>query len=227
MYSPPSHLDKSDPAYAGQAVYSPRNLKLYDLVVLGLSNPLVWRCPTHRLLALYNVHVSDNHLDVGVGTGWYLDHCRFPNSRPRVALLDLNPNALAEAAQRIRRYHPEQHQADVLQPITHDIAPFRSMALTYLLHCLPGSLEEKAARTLDHLAPLLQPGGVVFGATLLGRGVHRSLAARTLMKLYNRKGVFCNTEDDLEALQTVLARRFQRVEVETAGCAALFVAHSA
>lgn len=29
---------------AGQAVYTPRVLKIYDLLVHGVSNPWVWRC---------------------------------------------------------------------------------------------------------------------------------------------------------------------------------------
>lgn len=41
-----------DPAYAGPAIYSPATLALYDFVVLTVSNPLVWRCPTWRILAL-------------------------------------------------------------------------------------------------------------------------------------------------------------------------------
>jgi len=60
---------------AGQAVYSKRVLGNYDLVVLGLSNRFLWRCPTERLLEHYNRHVTENHLDVGVGTGYFLDNC--------------------------------------------------------------------------------------------------------------------------------------------------------
>ena len=39
---------------AGQAIYNSGTLQLYDLVVLRLSNPLIWRCPTARILALYD-----------------------------------------------------------------------------------------------------------------------------------------------------------------------------
>ncbi|GEO17911.1 hypothetical protein [Microvirga aerophila] len=35
---------------AGQAVYTRRTLDVYDVVVLGLSNALIWKCPTTRLL---------------------------------------------------------------------------------------------------------------------------------------------------------------------------------
>ena len=38
--------------------------------------------------------------------------------------------------------------------------------------------------------PLLNQGGVMFGATLLSEGVYRSLAAKGLMAFYNSKGDF-------------------------------------
>lgn len=97
---------------AGQAVYSKGALKVYDWVVLGISNRFIWKCPTPGLEAHYNKHLSANHLDVGVGTGYFLDRCRFRSARPRVALMDLNPEALAFAAQRIARYQPETYRLD-------------------------------------------------------------------------------------------------------------------
>jgi hypothetical protein len=80
------------------------------------------------------------------------------------------------------------------------------------------------AVVFDHVAPPLQPNGVVFGATLLSRGVVRSAAARFLMQIYNRKGVFANKEEGVGELRAALAQRFSKVELEGVGCAALFVA---
>ena len=217
----PAEVPPSDRVLAGAAIYSPLTLKLYDLVVLGLSNPLIWRCPTARILALYDRHATGEHLDVGVGTGWYLDRCRFP-APPRIGLMDLNESSLAASARRIARYRPACHRADVLQPLP-ALEPFRSVALTYLLHCLPGTIADKAV-AFDHLGPLLRPDGVVFGATLLSVGVARSRAARALMGFYNRKGVFSNEADSVEDLRIALDRRFREVELEIVGCAALFVA---
>jgi SAM-dependent methyltransferase len=219
---PGGNTSGDDPAYAGQAIYSPATLALYDFVVLTLSNPLVWRCPTRRILELYDRHATGNHLDVGVGTGWYLDRCKFPAAAPRIGLLDLNRNSLAAAARRIARHRPEQYQADVLKPLTVSALPFQSIALTYLLHCLPGDITQKAV-VFDNLAPLLAPDGVMFGATLLSSGVERSAAARALMHVYNGKGVFSNAADSVEALQAALDRRFDFVQLDIIGCAALFV----
>lgn len=210
---------------AGQAVYTPRTLAIYDVAVLGVSNRFLWNCPSARLEAHYNRHLSANHLDVGVGTGYFLDRGRFPAPAPRVALMDLNAAALDFAARRIARYRPEQYRRNVLEPIAFDAERFDSIGLNYLLHCLPGTIASKAV-VFDHLKALLRPGAVLFGATLLQGGVPRNWLARRLMATYNRKGIFANQDDDLAGLQRELQRRFREVTVEPVGCAALFSARA-
>ncbi len=206
---------------AGQAIYSTSMLAIYDLLVLGFSNRLVWRCPSRRILALYNQHLSANHLDVGVGTGYFLDRCGFPSARPRLALMDLNPNCLNAARARVARYQPETHRANVLDPIRFEGPGFDSIGLNYLLHCLPGTMTSKTV-VFRHLKALLNPHGVMFGSTLLSTGVHRSWAARRLMAFYNRKGIFTNDQDDLDGLKGILSEHFTEVTVTVVGCAALF-----
>jgi ubiquinone/menaquinone biosynthesis C-methylase UbiE len=206
---------------AGQAVYTKSVLASYDLFVLRFSNRFIWRCPSTHILALYDRHVTSNHLDVGVGTGFFLDRCRFPTDRPRLALMDLNVNCLDVAGKRLARYRPEMYRTNVLDPIRLDASRFESIGLNYLLHCLPGTVRTKSA-VFRHLKPLLNPGGVMFGATLLHGGVHRSWAARQLMALYNSKGIFRNDQDDLKGLREMLAENLTAVTVEVVGCAALF-----
>lgn len=207
--------------HAGQAIYTRRNLGLYDTVVLRLSNRWVWRCPTAKLRADYDRHVAAAHLDVGVGTGYFLDQCRFPVPAPRLALFDLNPDALAHAAGRIERYAPRAEQVDVLAPIEVDAEPFGSIAMNYLLHCLPGPIPHKAA-AFDHLIPYLAPGGVLFGATILAQGVRPSAAATQLMRFYNERGIFDNADDSLIDLRDALEARFDDVRIVVTGCVARF-----
>ncbi|VTZ27008.1 conserved hypothetical protein [Methylocella tundrae] len=210
---------------AGQAVYTKRTLALYDLIVLGISNRLIWRCPTPRLLEHYNRHVTANHLDVGVGTGYFLDHCRFPANQPRIALMDLNETTLDFASRRIGRYKPEIYLRNVLEPISIDAAKFDSIGMNYLLHCLPGTILSKSA-AFDHLKMLMNPGAILFGSTLLQGGVSRSGPAKRLMEVYNRKGIFSNENDDADGLERALAQRFRSVSIEIVGCAALFSARA-
>lgn len=211
----------SETTQAEHAVYSPASLRMYDLWVMGLSNHWIWRCPTHELASLYDRHVTDNHLDVGVGTGYLLDRARFPSRCPRVALMDLNPNPLDHCARRIARYAPEIIRRNVLEPIAYDGRPFDSVGMNYILHCLPGSIGEKAV-AFDHLLPLMSPGARLFGATLLQGGVQRSSMARWLMDVYNKRSIFSNRDDDLDGLKRALSERFEEVSVAVVGCAALF-----
>ena len=95
-------------------MYTPLVLWGYDLLVLGFSNRFVWRCRSSRMLERYDSYVGARHLDVGVGTGWFLDHCNWPVEAPQITLLDLNENSLSVASKRIRRYAPATIQANVL-----------------------------------------------------------------------------------------------------------------
>lgn len=206
---------------SGHSVYNRFTLAVYDWYVLGLSNRFIWKCPTERLVAHFNRHVTDNHLDVGVGTGYFLDRCTFPSDSPRIGLLDLNPCSLSRSSRRIARYKPEIYWRNALEPIDLPGGGFDSISLNYLLHCLSGTMTEKAV-VFDHLAEHLNPGGTLFGSTLLHDGVTRSLGARWLMALYNRKRIFGNRDDDLDQLRSALEARFPHSGIEIAGCAALF-----
>lgn len=202
------------------AIYTPFMLSIYDLLVHGLSNRFAWRCPTRRLLDLYRANLSADHLEAGVGTGFFLDRAGVAQFN-RLVLLDINRHCLDRAANRLARFNPALHEVNLLAPTTLDIAPVSSVGLTYVLHCLPGRMCEKLA-AVDHLRPLMRKGAVLFGATILGRGIVPNAAARALLDLYNAKGVFNNRKDDLASLSEGLRQRFGEVEIDTQGCVALF-----
>jgi len=202
------------------AIYTPVMLSVYDALVHGLSNRFAWRCPTRRLLDLYRANLSAGHLEAGVGTGLFIDRAGSA-SFDRLALLDINRHCLDRAGSRLARFNPVLRQVNLLDPIEIDLAPFASVGLTYVLHCLPGSMSEKLV-AVDHLRPLMGDDAVLFGATILGRDIAPNFAARRLLDLYNAKGVFNNREDHLASLSEGLRERFPKVEVETQGLVALF-----
>lgn len=206
---------------AGQAIYTKAVLSLYDVVVTRASNLYLWRCPKARLVEHYNEHVTANHLDVGVGTGYYLNNCRFPSHSPRVILMDINQNSLDYAAHKISRFKPKTYLRNVLEPISIDSGNFDSIGINYLLHCIPGSIESKAV-VFDHFKALMNSNAVFFGSTLLQCGVARNWFAKHLMDFYNARGIFSNRNDNLEGLKRALTKRFRDVSVEVVGCVALF-----
>nr|ABK32292.1 JerF [Sorangium cellulosum] len=213
----------SDAVWAGAAGYTRARLQVYDFFIYGFNSPVAWKCPGEELLENYNRHVSGNHLDVGVGTGYLLDRCRFPTAKPRVFLMDLNPDALQVTAQRLHRFQPQTLRRNVLDPIRFDGEPFDSIGMNYLMHCVPGSIPEKAVM-FDHLSALLKPGGVIFGSTVLSEGVDKGIVARAIMDRFNKKGIFSNTRDAASDLTRALEERFDDVSVRVVGCVGLFSA---
>ena len=70
------------------AVYTLTALRFYDVVVHGLSNRIAWRCPTSRVVSLYENNLSASHLEAGVGTGLLVD--RAGSGFGRLVLADIN-----------------------------------------------------------------------------------------------------------------------------------------
>ena len=206
---------------AGQAVYNSLTLLIYDLWVLSISNQFIWECPSSHILKLYNENISANHLDIGVGTGFFLARCQFPTNQPRLFLMDLNSNCLKTTSHRIKRYKPITKRVNILERINFEERSFDSIGLNYLLHCLPGTMSTKEI-VFKNIKPLLNPQGIVFGSTILSQGIKPNILANYLMKIYNKKGIFTNNEDDLETLKKIMKNNFSESLVTTVGCVALF-----
>ncbi|MGL0936166.1 class I SAM-dependent methyltransferase [Vibrio vulnificus] len=206
--------------FAGQAVYSKKVLSIYDIWVLGVSNSYFWKCPTRFISEQFSMFVSSNHLDVGVGSGYYLKNF-LPQSTRRIALLDLNQNSLDATSKAINHLQPEVYCGDVLEPIEVNIDKFDSISINYLLHCLPGNISDKSIM-FNNLKNHLNDSGILFGSTILGKGIKLNFFAKKLMSVYNKKGIFCNSNDDLDSLISSLNEHFTDVKVDVIGCVALF-----
>ena len=178
---------------AGARYYGALTLPLYDWAVLHTVVPYAWQCPLAKEQAMYNDNVvgSRRHLDIGVASGYFLqhtttwglpqkeaeeNHCQPPSVE--ITLMDLNPNSTKYAAHRLRqmKLFSKVHEVvgDALEPfpLLHQEGEkpqrmwFDSIAMFHLLHCIPGNLREKAV-ALEHAARVLHPEtGVLFGANV-------------------------------------------------------------
>ncbi|MFF4974670.1 class I SAM-dependent methyltransferase [Streptomyces sp. NPDC001083] len=209
--------------HEGQAAYTPWTLRFYDLAIFQVNCRFFWRVPVRELLALFDRNLADVHLDIGVGTGYLLDRCRAHAPRQAVTLADLNEHSLRHAARRLARYQITTVRADALRALPLPPGCFGSASVNFLLHCLPGTIRSKAA-VLDHAAACVRPGGRLFGATVLARGVRVTAGARAQLALLNRRGVFHNAHDSLADLRTELAARFPSHRIAVFGCTAVFEA---
>lgn len=204
--------------------YTRSGLTPYDLVLHLISGPL-WGCPTGKVIDLYNAHISGNHLDVGIGTGYFLDRCRFPVERPRLVLMDSNPDPLEHASRRLARYAPQKLLASVLAPVPFDGERFDSVGLNHVVHCLPGTMREKGS-AFGHLRALMNDGGTFFGATVLGQGVAHNKLGALWLSHFNAKGVLDNLRDDRDGLEAALREHFSSASVQVIGRTALFWARA-
>ena len=208
---------------AGAALYSKAFLAVYDLILHNMTTYLAWQCPTPGVLAFFRDNVSHNHLDIGVGTGFFLRRCLHAPATQRIGLMDLNPNCLNKAAAAIPGYAVERYQANILAPLDFHGGRFDSCSLMHLLHCLPGSISEKSA-LFDHLGIMLNPGAAIYGITILQPDASTNGFGQLIIANSNRRGHFCNLRDSLEGLKAALEQRFSACEVQRIGQLALFKA---
>ncbi|GME62537.1 putative methyltransferase type 12 protein [Neofusicoccum parvum] len=226
---------------AGAALYFSWILRfVYDRLVLGLYCKYAWGCPTFtKLTGFYNGNVeasvsrSSSHriLDVGVGTGFFLEHAPL-NQTEDIVLVDLNTNCLDTAAARTRKAHPHTHcatvHADVLadQPLSSDDlgGQFDAISVMLLLHCLPGPPARKAAALIRLRSLLDEDRGVLFGTTVLGKGVKHNMLGRLIMAWHNSIGVFDNYDDEAQSFIRPLQEAFKSVKWSVVGTMLLFEA---
>ncbi len=201
-------------------IYTRRFLAIYDTLILGFYLRWVWRCPRAVLAECYRSRTGARHLDVGPGTGYFLDVAELPE-QTAITLLDPNPDVLAHAARRLVRHAPATIRADACEslPLT---GPFESAALNLVLHCIDGA--ERKAAAVRHVAATLDEGGVLFGASVLGTPEVHSRLGRTVLTFLNRRGIFSNLGDTEAGLRDLLKEAFGDVALERIGAVAVFTA---
>lgn len=204
-------------------IYTRANLRIYDAVVMGLLARHVWDCPADTFVEHYRRHITSNHADIGVGTGYCLDRCGFDTPDPRLVLIDLQPNCLEYAARRLARYRPQILVRDVLQPMPDLSRRFDSVALGGVLHCLPGGMRDKS-RVFDTLQSLTHSGSKIFGYSLVTDPVQRRRRGEVVLDMLNRMRVVDNADDRASDLERELSSRFAQSSVEQVGYLAFFSA---
>jgi SAM-dependent methyltransferase len=214
-------MDKSDPSYKGQSGYNALMLAIYDAWVLKFMTKAVWKVPVAPGIASYRQHMGHRHLDVGPGTGYFIEKAD-PPPDTEITLLDPNPTVLRYVAKRLEERHPVTVEADVMKPLPVD-GPFDSAALSFVLHCLRGPEENKAV-AVRNIADVLSPEGTLFGGTVLGLQGNHTRSARAFLRAANKQGGFDNLGDTAEGLHRILERSFGAVDVNVVGSAAFFVA---
>lgn len=201
---------------ARASIYNGLTLRVYDLAVLGLTNSLIWRCPTKRLVEHYRKHVGPAHLDIGPGTGYYLERI----DACSISLLDLNDSSLNAAAERIGSQAEVRPLRQSFFDALDSNLVFDSIGLNFLLHCIPDTSKwNRLAELREHLAP----GGTIFGSTVIPDRTEENAAAVVLNGIYNHLGVFGNCDDATADITNAL-QGLSHVQVDRVGQVVMFAA---
>ena len=74
----------------------------------------------------------------------------------------------------------------------------------------------------EHIKGMLNPDGIVFGSTILGKDLRHSLFTSLALAISNAIGTMSNMKDDLEGLQNSLIKHFSESHVNLIGNEAIF-----
>ncbi|KAF9774942.1 hypothetical protein IL306_006990, partial [Fusarium sp. DS 682] len=226
--------------YAGPAGYTPFALSIYDLYVLRFSARAFWDCSTKKdLRPLFSDNFSKRHVDIGVGTGYFLEKAMHDTHREpkdqHITLVDFSEHPLAAARKRVLSQYPEVDarcvQADAGKPLPDSLQNerFDSASLFLILHCMPGPTTSKA-KAINNAKSILTNDGVLVGCTLLGKQWEktdhgytvkherpRGLLCSMALRLYNDRGIFDNWQEDPNVFTQVLEDEFEHVETRLLG----------
>jgi len=172
----------------GQLFFSYMSHNLYDLLIYRFVAPIIWGCKTEKIIDNYHRNLSDNHLEIGVGTGYLLNYS--------------NPNPLNLTLS--------------LQPLNLPGIRFSSIGLNFVMHCVPGSYLDKGV-AFQHAYDVLENGGVFFGSTVLRHGVSHKPFSKAAMRILNSLNIFHNDQDDLVDFKQAIESLFDLVEIQTYG----------
>ncbi len=212
----------NQPIHAGARYYGALTLPIYDAAVLNIAVPYAWGVPLAVGREMYRRMVGARHLDIGVATGYFLRKALADRDMAEITLMDLNENATRYAADKLRRFTVTQAVGDALEPFPVS-GPFDSIGMFHLLHCMPGTIPEKAV-ALDHAIRVLAPGGICFGASVTPAGRQLGAFGRMVLNGSNRTGALNNAQDDHDTLRSEIEARFNDTKIELRGVMTLWEA---
>jgi len=207
----------------GQMFFSTMSHRMYDTGLYKFVTGSFWRCPTAVLLDNYADNISSNHLEVGVGSGYFLRRTLCADFLDRLMLSDLNRRCLAKSAAKLAAFAPATLKHNVQAPLPMSARGFKSVGMNYVLHCIPGRFSRNQA-IFRNVHAALEEGGVFFGATLIPGKARDGFASWLFMRVLNGLGIFNNSNHRLDELKGALEVYFSKVEISLVGNAAVFVA---
>jgi len=168
------------------------SIKFYDFLVNDLNCNYAWRCHKSNIFKNYQKNLRSNHLEIGPGSGYFLNPKFHKKEISNLFLMDVNQPILEASQQNL-----EKHYSNI-QLLNHNIfnkeldsLKINSIGINYVLHCVPGPLDQK----LEKLHLNLPKNTNIFGATVISDFERQTELSKLELKVLNHKGIFNNKMD--------------------------------
>ena len=168
------------------------SIKFYDYLVNDINCNYAWRCNKTNIFDLYRKNLKPNHLEIGPGSGYFLLPKHHNKKIENLYLMDINYPILNHSHTQLKNHFPNVY------PIKHNIFEnslkffdFQSVGINYVLHCVPGSLENKMEKLIENL-----PNNVsIFGSTVINDYDKQTNLSKLELMFLNKFGIFNNYDD--------------------------------
>ena len=167
-----------------------KSLKFYDYLVNDINCKYAWRCHKDNIFENYKKNIRNNHLEIGPGTGYFLKNNYDIN---KLYLMDINNDTLKFSMNNLKSEYK-------VKTINHNIfkrklmiEDLESVGLNYVLHCVPGKLENKIDSLLNNLESKNKIN--FFGATVVSNKHLQNNLSSIELYFLNKYGIFNNQND--------------------------------
>eukprot|EP01084_Bolivina_argentea_P158034 275333_1 len=216
-----------------QSYKSNLNLWFYNMMRNSSAcMKFAWGYDGKHSLNLYNKCLlnSNSHLEIGVASVTDLVNCNIINEKKENIKLSLSdydqiPLELAEKTlikSGFQKSNIETICCDALQLNANEFnfQPYNTIALGFVLHVIPGLMNEKFPKIINNLSSLIDKNTILFGSTLCNIYIlpeHQDLYTKMLMKQVGK-------HDNPQDVENVLKNYFDELHVTHIGSVIQFEA---
>ena len=198
-----------------QSNFVSKNMKLYDLLVNKINCRFIWRCHENNIHQNYNKCISKNHLEIGPGTGYFIEKYKFN----KLLINDINKNILQYSSLYLKTHNPKLIQCNLFNQKL-NVKNINSIGINYVLHCVPGKLEDKLFKLINNLE--YKNKLCLFGATVINDPEYNNIFSKYMIFWLNYMNIFNNKNDYSYNLVKKCEANNLNIEWKIIGCVMIF-----
>ena len=170
----------------------------YDYFVNNINCKYIWKCDQRYIKKLYAHNITNKHVEIGPGTGYFIKKYQFRN----LHLIDINQDILNNSKKNLTNncQNIKIHNKNIFEinnKINEDIS---SVGLSYVLHCIPNNLDISLDNLVENISTNNQI--TIFGSIVIPN--KKDIVAMTEIYTLNTVGIFNNINHNKQQLEYII-----------------------